>query len=158
MRRCAANHAGLVRAGQPAFTLVEMLVSLAVLSIALGVVGYVFSATINATRQAAAYSEAHNLAQQLVSQIREDLRHCDPANSLLVLVGRTQAAARTKDDLDARKFWRVLVGDPAALPASIRNMASGRRGSSMNYYGDPLRPISDVLCQSTDDVAGAATN
>lgn len=143
MRRCAANHAGLVRAGQPAFTLVEMLVSLAVLSIALGVVGYVFSATINATRQAAAYSEAHNLAQQLVSQIREDLRHCDPANSLLVLVGRTQAAARTKDDLDARKFWRVLVGDPAQAPAGF-DPEYGQRSAldpSMNYYSDPRADI-----------------
>ncbi|NLG42156.1 MAG: type II secretion system protein, partial [Phycisphaerae bacterium] len=54
MRRCAENHGGLLGPGKRAFTLVEMLVSLAVLSIALGVVGYVFSATINATRQAAA--------------------------------------------------------------------------------------------------------
>lgn len=143
MRRCAANHAGLLSPGKRAFTLVEMLVSLAVLSIALGVVGYVFSATINATRQAAAYSEAHNLAQQLVSQIREDLRHCDPANSLLVLVGRTQAAARTKDDLDARKFWRVLVGDPAQAPAGF-DPEYGQRSAldpSMNYYSDPRADI-----------------
>lgn len=144
MRRCAANHAGLLSPGKRAFTLVEMLVSLAVLSIALGVVGYVFSATINATRQAAAYSEAHNLTQQLVNQLEEDLRNCDPANSLLVLVGRTQAAARTKDDLDARKFWRVLVGDPANVPANFDpeyTRPSGKLDPATYQYSDPRADI-----------------
>jgi prepilin-type N-terminal cleavage/methylation domain-containing protein len=144
MRRCAENHGGLLGPGQRAFTLVEMLVSLAVLSIALGVVGYVFSATITATRKAAAYSEAHNLAQQLVNQLEEDLRNCDPANSLLVLVGRTQAAARTKDDLDARKFWRVLVGDPARVPANFDpeyTRPSGTLDPATYQYSDPRADI-----------------
>ncbi len=118
--RCAGNkvtaraHPALracVHSCLRAFTLIEMLVSLAVLSLAMAVVGVVFSVTTKTTSQAAAYSEAHNWVRQFTLQIEEDLRYCDPSKSVLVLVGRTQAAALTADDLQAGKFHRVLIGD-----------------------------------------------
>ena len=65
-----------------AFTLIEMLVSLAVLSVALAVVGVVFTVTTKTASQSAAYSETHNWVRQFVQQIDEDLRYVDPANSV----------------------------------------------------------------------------
>jgi len=94
-----------------------MLVSLAVISLALAVVGIVFSITVKTAGQSAAYSETHNWVRQFVQQIDEDLRYCVPSQSILVLVGRTQAAALTKSDLDAGKFYRVLIGNPANVVA-----------------------------------------
>jgi prepilin-type N-terminal cleavage/methylation domain-containing protein len=95
-----------------AFTLIEMLVSLAVLSLALGIVGYVFSVTTKTASQAMAYSQTHAWVREFTRQLQEDLDHCDPAQSVLVMVGRTQAAALTQTDLDAGKYYRVLVGNP----------------------------------------------
>ncbi len=98
-----------------AFTLVEMLVSLAVLGVALAVVGVVFSVTTRTASQSAAYAEAHARVREFVRQIQEDLNGCNPAESVLVLVGRTQAASLTQPDLEAGKYHRTLLGDPGAL-------------------------------------------
>jgi len=110
--------ASVARSTYRAFTLVEMLVSLAVLSLALAVVGVVFTVTTRTAGQAAAYSEALRWVRQFTEQIREDLRYCDPARSLLVIVGRTQPAALRPEDLAAGKHYRVLIGDPADVPST----------------------------------------
>ncbi len=99
-----------------AFTLVEMLVSLAVLTLALGMVGMVFSVTTKTASQAAAYSEAHNWVRQFLFQLEADLKDCNPSESILVLVGRTQPAALTQAHLDAGQYFRVLVGNPLLVP------------------------------------------
>ncbi len=96
-----------------AFTLIEMLVSLAVLAMAISVVGVVFRITTQTASQAAAYSETLNWVRQFTNQVQEDLRSCDPSQSILVLVGRTQPAARTEDDRVAGKYYRVLLGNPS---------------------------------------------
>jgi hypothetical protein len=94
-----------------------MLVSLAVLALALSVVGVVFTVTTRTASQSAAYSETHNWVRQWMTQIEEDLKYCEPSSSILVLVGRTQPAALTQSDLDAGKFYRVLTGNPRLVPA-----------------------------------------
>ncbi len=99
-----------------AFTLIEMLVSLAVISLALAIVGIVFAITVKTAGQSAAYSETHNWVRQFMDQIDEDLRYCDPSQSILVMVGRTQPAALKAEDLAAGKFHRVLIGNPANVP------------------------------------------
>ncbi|MEW6197366.1 MAG: prepilin-type N-terminal cleavage/methylation domain-containing protein [Planctomycetota bacterium] len=101
---------------RPAFTLIEMLVSLAVLALALGIVGVVFAVATRTASQSAAYSEAYNWVRQWTQEIERDLDACRPSESILVLVGRTQAAALTQADLDAGKFHRLLIGDPAQVP------------------------------------------
>ena len=93
-----------------------MLVSLAVLALALSIVGVVFAVATRTASQSAAYSEAYNWVRQWTQEIERDLAACRPSESILVLVGRTQAAALTQADLDAGKFHRVLVGDPAQVP------------------------------------------
>ena len=151
--------------GRPlqAFTLIEMLVSLAVISLALAVVGIVFSITVKTAGQSAAYSETHNWVRQFVQQIDEDLRYCDPSQSILVLAGRTQAAALTKSDLDAGKFYRVLIGNPANVGAGF----DPEYGSPIDpQYSDPRadllmffsnRPTASVapVADLTDDPYGA---
>jgi len=131
------------RCAPPAFTLVEMLVSLAVLSLALTVVGVVFTVTVDTTRQAAAYSEVQNRMRHLVREIQEDLAACNPSRSVLLLVGRTQPAALTQADLDARRFHRVLIGDPAQATGYDPETAP----LANDQYSDPR---ADILMFLTD--------
>ena len=90
-----------------------MLVSLAVMALALSVVGVVFAIATRTASQSAAYSEAYNWVRQWTHEIDRDLAACRPSESILVLVGRTQPAALTQTDLDAGKFHRLLIGNPA---------------------------------------------
>ncbi len=123
------------------FTLVEMLVSLAVLALALSIIGYVFTTTATVTRTAAAYSEAHNWLRQYMEQIEEDLQKCDPANSVLVIVGRTQAAARTQAELGAGKYYRVLTGNPTDSALSGYDPVTALGLDPNGNYSDPRADI-----------------
>ncbi len=113
--RPPAPDARRARCRRAAFTLVEMLVSLAVLTVALSVVGVVFAVTTKTASQAAAYSEVLNWVRQWETQIREDLRYVDPARSVMVICGRKQPAALTREDLVSKRWFRVRVGDPSKL-------------------------------------------
>lgn len=123
--------------GRPAFTLVEMLISLAVLALALSVVGVVFTVTTQTATQAAAFSEAQNWVREFVAQVEEDLRFVDPASSMLVLVGRTQAAAIDEPRRQAGQFFRVLVGDPASVPNGFDPRYATNNDPATTQYSDP---------------------
>ncbi len=112
--RPAGNRSHCNRSHTTAFTLVEMLVSLAVLTVALSIVGAVFGLTTRAAGQSAAYAEVQGYLRQFAAQFDADLRGIDPTRSPLMLVGRTQAVALTQDDLDARKYYRIKLLDPAS--------------------------------------------
>ncbi|MGE3182641.1 MAG: type II secretion system protein J [Phycisphaerae bacterium] len=107
-----------VRWTRSAFTLVELLVSLAVLTIALATVARVFTITSQAATQAAAYSEAQNWVRQFTFELKEDLRHIVPSESVLVIRGRKLPAALTPEDLEAGLYYRELVGSPTGIIAS----------------------------------------
>lgn len=121
------------------FTLVEMLVALAVLSLTLSVVGVVFAITARTTSQSQARSEVNTWVDQFLGQIRADLRQCEPSQSILVLVGRTQTAALTQDELDAKAAHRVqLTSDPNALDSSFDPLDPGQTADPFsNGYSDP---------------------
>ncbi len=104
---------------RPAFTLIEMLVALAVMVLAMAMVTTVFSVTAKTTATSAAVSEAQTLARNFALQIEQDLRYCDPTRSVLVLVGRTQAAALTEDQRQAGLHYRQMVGDPGNVDSSL---------------------------------------
>ena len=87
--------------GSRAFTLIEMLVSLGVLAVALTVVGVVFDVTVKTVSQAAAISEVHAVLRQFLIQLDADLSAIEPSQSVLIISGRTQRAARDADDLAA---------------------------------------------------------
>lgn len=93
------------------FTMVEMLVALAVLIVAMAVVTSVFTVSTRTAATSAAIAEVQSSVRSLAEQIEADLRGIDPARSVLVIAGRKQAAALTADGLAARQRYRVFVGD-----------------------------------------------
>lgn len=102
------------------FTLIEMLVSLFVIIVALGVVATVFQFTTQTAGRAQAIAEVETYLRDFEYQFREDLSGVDPGNSILVMVGRTQAAALTVDFRRADQYYRFLVGNPNLVPAGYR--------------------------------------
>lgn len=120
-----------------AFTLVEMLISLFVIAIAMTIVVTAFGVTTRTTRQAAAYAEVNNWVRQFTLQLEDDLKYVDPANSVLVIVGRTQKAAMNEDERQAGKAWRLLVGDPRNMPAGFDPGFSEQSRPDVEQYSDP---------------------
>ena len=113
------NPKSKIQNGLRAFTLVEMLVSLAVLVLALSVVSVVFTTTTRTAGQAAAYSETLNRVRQYMLQIEEDLKYCVPSQSIMLAGGGVIPAGLTQANLEAGKFCRVEVGNPAAIPSGF---------------------------------------
>lgn len=132
---------GVGTGARRAFTLVEMLVSLGVLAVVLAIIGVVFVVTTNTTRQAAAYSEAQRWVRQFTDQLAQDLRQIDPSNSVLVLVGRTVPAALTPADIEAGRFYRVLVGDPRGVQPPNYDPATAPAVDTGGHYSDPRADI-----------------
>jgi hypothetical protein len=105
-----------VRRRRSAFTLVELLVSLGVLSIALAVIGTVFSITTQTASQASAYSATQSWLRRFVMELEADLKGIVRSQSVLVIRGRTIPAGMAPGDIEAEepKLYRVLVGNPLA--------------------------------------------
>ncbi|MBL8878450.1 MAG: prepilin-type N-terminal cleavage/methylation domain-containing protein [Phycisphaerales bacterium] len=138
---CSASAARSPAAASAAFTLVEMLISLFVIAIALTIVVTAFAVTTRTTRQAAAYAEVNNWVRQFTLQLEDDLRYIDPANSALVVVGRTQKAALNEDERQAGKVWRVLVGDPDSVQAGFDPSFAQQSDPTVTQYSDPRADI-----------------
>lgn len=97
-----------------AFTLVEMLVSLAIMSVVLTVVGAVFFFTAETTRQAAALSETQAWVRQFTLELEADLQEIDPSKSVLVLVGREipfSQVGLTSEDVAAQNPYYADQGE-----------------------------------------------
>jgi prepilin-type N-terminal cleavage/methylation domain-containing protein len=122
-----------------AFTLTEMLVALAVTVLALAVVTTVFSVTTKTAAVSAAIAEVENLARNFADQLEQDLKYCDPSRSVLVIVGRTQAAALTEEARQAGQYYRVFIGDPENVPSNY----DPRFDSSAPGSGPPRDEFSD---------------
>jgi len=103
-----------------AFTLVEMLVALAVLVLALAVVTNVFRLTSDTAKTSSALTDVHARLNSIIDRLKADLNGIDPSQSILVIHGRTQAAARTQEELDGRRFLRFLQGDPNDVPVGYQ--------------------------------------
>lgn len=121
-----------------AFTLIELLVSLAVVTVALVVVVTAFTITARTAREASAISEVNARLRQFQEQVEQDLKFINPASSTLVLVGREQKAALTAADLDAQRYYRVLLGDPLAVP---NNYDPETSSATDPQYSDPRADI-----------------
>lgn len=125
-----------------AFTLTELLVALAVTVVVLLAVASIFAITTQTASQAAAAAEVQALADRFARQLRDDLAAVDPARSVLVIVGRTQLAAQDEARRQAGVAWRVLVGDPDAVPGDF-NPDDATRVSDprQTQYSDPRADI-----------------
>ncbi len=134
------------------FTLVEMLVSVAVLTLALGAIFVVFNVTTRTTTQAAALSEAQTWVRQFLFELQKDLDAIVPGESVLVVDGRTVSAARTQDGLDANRYWRVLVGDPLLVPNGFDPEQTPGLADNLSQYSDPR---ADVMMFVTNRVSAS---
>jgi len=117
-----------------------MLVALAVMAIVLALVGHVFSITTQTAASASKLAEVQAVADTLLAQLEADLEGCDPERSLLVIFGRTQLAGRTEADRRARLAWRVLVGDPLAVPGGFNPRTTVPLPPN-SQYSDPRADI-----------------
>ncbi|MEP0847194.1 MAG: prepilin-type N-terminal cleavage/methylation domain-containing protein [Phycisphaerae bacterium] len=139
-----------------AFTLVEMLVALAILTVAMAVVAQVFAITAGTARSAAAIAEVEAAVRNFTIQLQQDLAGIDRTQSILVLVGRTQQAGRVADDIPAGKYWRVLTGDPDAVPAGFDPEFAAVNPSS-SQYSDPRADLMMFFVQQPQPSRAPAT-
>ena len=130
-----ARRRAQVAESRRAFTLVEMLVSLFVLVIALAIVTNVFSITNQTASTVAAVNDAQVAARAFMNELRADLEAVNTERSILVLEGRTQAAAHTPQDLQAGRYWRVLTGDPTLVDPAFD--PTGAANPANSQYSDP---------------------
>lgn len=112
--RLRRKNRAVARPRRPGFTIVELLVSIAVLSLALSTVALVFKVTTDTTTQAAAFAEANGWLRQFSQQLKQDLAGINPTESILVVRGRTFAAALNADGQvrNSERFYRVQTGNP----------------------------------------------
>jgi prepilin-type N-terminal cleavage/methylation domain-containing protein len=116
-RHNATPHARrAARAAARGFSLIEMMVALGVLVVAMAVVSNIFALTARTAGTAVAISELQARARDFELNLQRDFAAINPAESFLMLVGETQAAALTDGELEAGRYHRVLVGDPTAVP------------------------------------------
>lgn len=148
-----------------AFTLIEMLVALGVLIIALGIATTVFGITSKVTRQTAALNETNSILDSFLREIDEDLNGVDTTRSILVLQGRTQAAALTEEQRLASRYYHVLVGDPNVQNLSMYNPANPGdpnadvfNGGSAGNYSNPRADLMMFFTQRPDASHAPATN
>lgn len=146
--RCSALRGAALRVSSgltrraPAFTLTEMLVALAVMVLALAVVTSVFSVTTKTAATSAAIADVQTLVRNFAYQLQQDLEHCDPARSILVIHGRTQAAALTEELRQAGQYYRVMVGDPqVAEDSGFDPRFDVPADPNANAYSDPRADI-----------------
>lgn len=113
MRRFLSRQTAVACRG--AFSLVEMMVAIAVMIVALAVVTNVFSISSKTAATSQAISEVEAAIQRYFAELDADLRGIDSTRSLLVMQGRKQVAARTEELRQAGRRWRPLVGDPGRV-------------------------------------------
>jgi len=140
-----------------------MLVALAVLVVAMAIVTNVFSVTTKTTSTSAAIADAEALARNFAYQIEKDLEGCDPADGILVVHGRTQAAALREDNRQAGQYYRLMVGDPGAVPItydpSVDPSGVTTNGTTpRDQYSDPRADILAFFTNRTMVSNAPATN
>jgi prepilin-type N-terminal cleavage/methylation domain-containing protein len=126
-----------------AFTLVEMLVALAVMVVAMAVVTSVFTVSTKTAATSSAIAEVQASLRVLSAQIEADLQACDPSKSVLVIHGREQAAALTADSLAGRQRYRVLVGDSTVPGFNNYNPRFDTAAESATWSNAPRDQYSD---------------
>lgn len=100
------------RTTRGAFSLIEILISIVVLVIALAVVTQVVALTTQTAAATQAIAEIETRLRAFEVTLRRDLEGVNPARSVLMIHGRTQAAALDDDRREGEQYYRFLVGDP----------------------------------------------
>ncbi len=90
-----------LRSGRRAFSLAELVVSMALLVLMMSLAGQVFNFTVQSTGQATALTRLSQRLRAFEERLREDLRHVQPGNSVLLIQGNPVNAHWTQDDREA---------------------------------------------------------
>ncbi len=87
-------------ARQGAFSLAELVISMGILLLMMALAGQVFNLTVQSTGQATALTEVMQELRVFEQTLREDLRHVQPGNSVLLIHGNPVNAYWTQRDRD----------------------------------------------------------
>ncbi len=89
------------RGARRAFTLAELVVSIGILVLMMSLAGQVFNFTVKSTGQATALTQVNQRLRAFEETLREDLRHVEPGNSVLLIQGNPVNVYWTEDDGEA---------------------------------------------------------
>lgn len=107
---CDLHSALCTSSRRPAFTIVELIVSIGLLGIMMSIAGAVFSLTLRSSGEATALIEVGANFRMLEKTLREDLRNVPRGGSVLLLEGNAILAARTSDDAEVSRFSFAAAG------------------------------------------------
>jgi len=134
---------------RPAFSLVELVVSVGILVLMLAVAGQVMSLTVGSTGQAKAITEINQQLRIFERMIRDDLRQVDRANSLMVIKCNpinaywTQAGKDADNNADPSDGYPHTVDPERTDPFVLTSL---------------VRPRADVLMFFTQRVAKSSVH
>ena len=117
-----------------AFTLSELVVAIGILLLMLSLAGQVFSLTVKSTGQATALTKVSQLLRALEDTLREDLRHVQPGQSMLLIQGNPVNAYWTKEGKEADIDVNPANGYPHVSHPTLQNT-----------MGLPVSPRADIL-------------
>ncbi|MCH8149764.1 MAG: type II secretion system protein, partial [Planctomycetes bacterium] len=127
----------------PAFSLVELIVSMGILMLMLALAGQVMSLTVRSTGQAKALTEISQALRILETTLREDLRYVKAGENLLLIQGNPIDAYWSTAGKEADN--NALPGDGFPLRdekprADILMFFTSRQASNYVKYNYPLTP------------------
>src|SRR5262245_53563026 len=97
---------------QRAFSLAELVISIAILLLMLSLAGQVFNLTVKSTGQATAITRVNEAFRVLEETLREDLRHVQPGQSVIVIQGNPVNTYWTRNGKDADGDGKPDTGYP----------------------------------------------
>src|SRR5438046_2828059 len=100
------------RANRAAFSLAELIISIAILLLMLSLAGQVFNLTVHSTGQATALTRVNQDFRVLEQTLREDLRHVQPGQSVMVIQGNPVNAYWTRNGKEVDKHSDPSKGYP----------------------------------------------
>ena len=138
--RGESRSSGNLRRG--GFTLVELVVSVGILSILLGMAGTIFTLTLKSSGEATALIEVNEAVYAFEQQLKKDLGCIQPDKSMLVIQGNTINAYWNRDAMESD-----ADGDPAAYVSARRDpiRETTKVGSDGKTVLVPQLPSAHVL-------------
>ena len=142
-----------VGSARPAFTLVELVVSIGILLLMLSLAGQVFSVTVKSTGQATALTRVNQSLRQFERILRDDLRNVQPGHSMILIQGNPVNAYWTQDGREADDDGNPSNGYPHANDPEREQARAIPAGPSI-----PAKPRADLLMIFSARKARSYTN
>lgn len=130
-----------IPSGRGGFTLVELLVSVAVLVLMLAITGRVMKLTADSTGKASAITEINQQLRVLENMIREDLAHIDPERSVMIIQGNPINAYWTRLGKEADSNADPADGYPHDPDPEREITVSGAGGNVMQVLDNPRADV-----------------